>query len=367
MKKKKQDLLEVVAISLTNRCNLSCSHCGYDFLNRDKRKELPISFFVNVLKEAKGLGAHAVNITGGEIFLRKDCLDLIESAVKMGYFATLESNGTLITDSDIKRLKSLGKSIRIAISFDGITPDVHEKIRGKGTFKLTKTLLQKISKEGIPARVNTVLQNGNIKEVPDIANFAVNDLGLGFRLLPFILEYGKGACACKTDGVPYAEIEKLMDGFFYPFMREKGQLVNITIGLKMALVPIDIEGHMICPWGKSMIGVGPSGIASLCHVTNNNESFIFSDLKKESLTKIWEENEILERFRKFNPDTLKGVCGNCLAREVCRGGCRLNAFSSYGDFLAPDSQCQVVYNMGKFPEYALENLDKDCRFVLSSI
>ncbi|MFZ5982577.1 MAG: SPASM domain-containing protein, partial [Patescibacteria group bacterium] len=185
--------------------------------------------------------------------------------------------------------------------------------------------------------------------------------GIGFRLLPFILEYGKGACACKSDGVPYDEIEKLTEGFVYPFMRSHTGH-PITIGLKMALVPIDIEGHLICPWGKSMIGVGPSGVASLCHVTNNNKQFIFGDLKKERLTAIWKENRLLGQFRSFDPDTLKGVCGNCLAREVCRGGCRLNAFSSYGDFLAPDSQCQVVYNMGRFPEYALDDLEKNCSF-----
>jgi len=360
-RKAEVDSLEIVAIAFTNRCNLSCSHCGYDFLNRDKRQELPASFFVKVIKDAHDLGAKGVNITGGEIFLRKDCFELIGAAVDLGYFVTLESNGTLMTDADVKKLKAFGNKIRIAISLDGISREIHEGVRGIGTFDRTMTLLRALSEEGVPARINTVLQSGNMSEVQAIARFAVEELRIGFRLLPFILEYGKGACACKTDGVSYENIEMLTEGFLYPFMREHPS-DYITVGLNMALVPLDIEGHLACPWGKSMIGIGPSGIASLCHVSNNNEQFTFGDLKTEALADIWGQNDRLMEFRNFNVDTLKGVCGNCLARRVCRGGCRLNAFSSYRDFLAPDSQCQVVYNMGKFPAYALEDPERDCKF-----
>jgi radical SAM protein with 4Fe4S-binding SPASM domain len=362
MTRRNKNQLEVVAIAFTNRCNLDCQHCGYDRLNRDQGLELPVSFFVKLLAEALSLGAKAVNITGGEIFLRRDTFDLITKAVAMGYFVTLESNGTLITDADIAMLKTFGKQIHIAISLDGISREVHEKIRGPNTFDKTVALLRRLSEEGIPSRINTVLQIGNISEVPDIAKFAVEELGIGFRLLPFILEHGKGVCSCKTDGVPYEEIEKLNESFLYPFMRSKGKKAAITIGLKMALVPVDITGHLICPWGQSMIGVGPTGIASLCHVTNNLPEFVFGDLKETSLTEIWLNNERLKQFRTFDPDALKGVCGNCLARSVCRGGCRLSAFSNYGEFLAPDSQCQVVYNMGKFPDYALEDPDRNCRY-----
>jgi radical SAM protein with 4Fe4S-binding SPASM domain len=360
-RKRKNKTLEIIAISLTNRCNLNCTHCGYDYLNRDRNEELPVAFFEKILQEGRDLGARAVNITGGEIFLRSDTLDLIEVAAEIGYFVTLESNGTLITDDDLVRLKALGKKIRIAISLDGIKAETHEKIRGQGTFKKTMLVLEKLGKQNIPARINTVLQLGNIAEVRKITRLAVDKLGMGFRLLPFILEYGKGACSCKTDGVPYENIERLLKRFLYPVMR-KCKEIPISIGLNMAVVPLDIDGHLACPWGKSMIGVGPSGIASLCHVSNNNGQFIFGDLKKESLANIWNENKLLNEFRSFNPDNLKGVCGNCLARDVCRGGCRLNAVSSYNDFFAPDSQCQVIYNLGKFPTYALDDVKKNCHY-----
>lgn len=361
MAKKRKNSLQIVALSFTNRCNLSCTHCGYDNLNRDPRRELPIDFFIQALTEARTLGAHGVNITGGEIFLRPDCLDLVTRAAHMGYFVTLESNGTLIKDEHIHHLKTLGKKVRLAISLDGIKPETHEAVRGPNTYARTIEVLHKLSAARVPTRINTVMQRGNLNEIPNVARFAVKELGIGFRLLPFILEYGKGACVCKTDGVPYDDIERVMEGFMYPFMRSLPE-GTVTLGLKMALVPIDIEGHLICPWGQSMIGIGPSGIASLCHVTNNLEAFGFGDLKEQSLTDIWQNSPRLRQFREFDPATLKGICGNCLARNVCRGGCRLNAYASFGDFLAPDPQCQAVYELGRFPVHALEDDDWDCTY-----
>ncbi|MFH0927936.1 MAG: radical SAM protein [bacterium] len=362
MARSHKDGLEVITIAFTSRCNLACDHCVHDFLNRDSRQELPVSFFIQALKEARDIGARTVNITGGEIFIRPDCLELVSAAVAMGYSVTLDSNGTLITEANIRTLGSFRNKIRIAVSLDGITREVHEATRGPKTFEKTIATLKRLKTAGVPTRVNTVLLRRNLSEVPAIARFAVDELGIGWRLLPLIMSYGKGVCACKSDGVPYEEVEKLTKGFFYPFLRERHFPRSVSISLNVALVPVDVGGHNLCSLGKSLIGIGPSGVISSCHVGNNNREFIFGSLQEDSLSNIWRDNERLKSFRNLNPDTLKGVCGNCLARAACRGGCRVHAISSYQDFLAPDPQCQAVYNLGKFPEHALENETRDCHY-----
>ena len=112
-----------------------------------------------------------------------------------------------------------------------------------------------------------------------------------------------------------------------------------------------------------MIGISPQGKAGLCHVSSNDPNFIFGDLGKQSLKEIWENSPTLQKFRDLNPNNLHGICGNCLAREACRGGCRLHALTKYkDDFYAPDPQCQTVYNLGKFPDYAIENDEAICDY-----
>jgi radical SAM protein with 4Fe4S-binding SPASM domain len=132
----------------------------------------------------------------------------------------------------------------------------------------------------------------------------------------------------------------------------------------MALIPVDIYSHSFCPWGEAMLGVSHAGAVGLCHVAVNRGLLIFDHLKNNNIIDIWRKNEELQKFRSIDSNRLKGVCGNCLARSLCKGGCRLTAAIRYGvdDFYAPNPQCQNVYSIGEFPLYALENEGLDCSY-----
>jgi len=252
--------------------------------------------------------------------------------------------------------------LRISFSVDGFTAETHDAIRGSGSFERTMNTIRLASGRGLNVRVITVLNQSNLSEIPDMATYFAKDLGVGFRLIPNIMQYGRGVYACNSIGVPYAEARKLLEEFFFDFLREQNDDRH-SIELNPALVPIDLRFHHVCPWGINMIGIGPAGIASLCHVSNWDSRFVFGDLTKTSLSEIWTKSPLLEKYRSQDPDSLHGVCGNCLARDVCRGGCRLHAVSRYGnDDLAPDPQCQTVYDLGLFPDHALEDETLMCAY-----
>jgi len=336
-------------------------HCGNRTSDKPPAPEQPASFFADICAQAKELGAVQFNMTGGEVFVRPDCFELIESVLDLGLFVSIESNGTLLSDDHISRLADYGDKIRLSISLDGFSPESNDLIRGFGNFDKTLMALQKIAKTGIPARVITVLHEGNLHEIPEMALFVADTLGMGYRLIPSIMEYGRGVYACSQIGAKWHQINKVLDGFFYNFLRERNDDRH-SVELNTALVPIDIEFHHVCPWGSSMIGVGPNGAAGLCHVGISDERFVFGDLTEQTLEWVWTKSGELDSYRKLSGCALKGVCGNCLANEMCRGGCRVHAVSKYGDKLAPSPQCQAVYDLGQFPEYAMDDPERDCSY-----
>jgi radical SAM protein with 4Fe4S-binding SPASM domain len=353
--------LKVLAFCFTNGCNLSCAHCGCDPKGADLKNELPAAFFADICRQGRDLGAVQANITGGEAFFRHDCFDLIEDALNLGLFTTVESNGTLLTQTEISRLASYGGQIRLSISLDGFNPAVNDKIRGQGTFLKIMETLNRVAEAGIPARVISVLHGENLGQIPDMARFVVDGLGLGFRLIPSIIEYGRGVYACQQVGASWDQITQVLEGFYYDFLREHDD-DRLSVELNPALVPIEVNHkyHHVCPWGLSMIGIGPTGQAGLCHVGINDPRFTTGDLTREPLADIWEHNEVLTKFRAMTGNELLGVCGNCQARNFCRGGCRVHAINKYGGFFSPSPQCQAVYELGKFPDYALKDDTMDC-------
>lgn len=360
-----KDKLEILSIILTNRCNLKCVYCGRnENKNNDcVNRELSNNEWLEIFKDAMSVGLRRVNMTGGEIFCRKDVIDLIERTINLGLEVSIETNGTIVSKEQIEYLKKFKDHLSISISLDGINKETNDKTRGDGSFDRTFKTINIIKESGIPLRIITVLSKNNYDEIPELATTIHEKLGLGFRLLPNIIEYGKGVEANDEHGISYPRIKELMDNFYYDFLRKHNNDTDLTVELNMAIIPIDIYRHSFCPWGKAMLGIGYSGNIALCHVAADNDMFIFDNVKKTKVSDVWNNNEKLKKFKSINPDELKGVCGNCLARSLCRGGCRLHAMTKYsGDFYAPDPECQNVYDINYFPEYALEDESKDSSY-----
>ncbi len=360
-----KDSLEILSVILTNRCNLKCVYCGRNENENNSciKNELTKDEWLEIFKDAKKVGLRKVNMTGGEIFCRHDCLELIVETIKLGLEVSIETNGTIVTKNQIDYLKPFKDKLSISISLDGINRETNDLTRGNGSFDKTFKMIKIIKDSGIPLRIITVLSKNNYDEIPKLARVIHEELGLGFRLLPNIIEYGKGIKANEEHGISYPEIKKLMDEFYYDFLRKHNEDQNLSVELNMAIVPIDIYRHSFCPWGKAMLGIGYSGNVALCHVASDNKYFIFDNVRNTKISEIWKTNEKLLKYKKMEEDKLKGICGNCLARNLCRGGCRLHALTKYNyDFYAPDPECQNVYDLGYFPKYALENENKDSSY-----
>ena len=83
----------------TMRCNLHCEFCYVGTLlniEGEWREELPLDVLRRAFPEAEGL---QVSLTGGEIFMRKDILGVMEVFREKQYVCGyLTTNGTILTD-----------------------------------------------------------------------------------------------------------------------------------------------------------------------------------------------------------------------------------------------------------------------------
>ena len=103
-----------VSIEVTRRCPLECQHC-YNNLpmgDQDARsREMTTEEHFNMLDELVEMGCFWLLYTGGEIFARKDFLEIYTYAKKKGFLITLFTNGTLINGKD-RRLSGRVAALR---------------------------------------------------------------------------------------------------------------------------------------------------------------------------------------------------------------------------------------------------------------
>jgi sulfatase maturation enzyme AslB (radical SAM superfamily) len=119
-------------------CNLECRHC---FISCSPTNHtfgfLELETVRRYLEESVGLGVREYYFTGGEPFLNRDMVDILELTLHYGP-ATVLTNGTMFKHDWLKRLRQAAAdslySLEFRVSIDGFTAQDNDPIRGPGTF-----------------------------------------------------------------------------------------------------------------------------------------------------------------------------------------------------------------------------------------
>ncbi len=171
----------------TMRCNLKCQFCYVgDLLNVEGewRQELPLDTLRAAFPADEGL---QVSLTGGEIFMRKDILDVMDVFRSKGYVCGyMTTNGTIISDERAEALADLalaGFLKHISVSIDG-PGELHDRARGvERTFERTSAGLRRLqaaaARKHAPLRVsiNTTVAHETLDALDQMVDVA-GELGV---------------------------------------------------------------------------------------------------------------------------------------------------------------------------------------------
>lgn len=169
---------EYLRISVTDRCNYRCSYCmpsevfnnNYSYIAQNKI--LSYEEIIHLCSILKTIGLRKLRITGGEPLLRKNIDKLVyklktESGIDN---VSMTTNGSLLTDSKLKQLKSSGLD-SITLSLDTLDPKKTTKINGTKKHFDLDMVLTGIEKYFTTVKTNTVvIKDINDNEVLDIVN-----------------------------------------------------------------------------------------------------------------------------------------------------------------------------------------------------
>lgn len=163
--------LHTLFFEVTSRCNALCDHCG-SRCTASKKDELSPETFKKVLDGvAENFGTKAImlNITGGEPLMRKDLFEITGYADSLGFKWGLVTNGMLITDDVISKMKETHMST-ITISLDGMKK-THEEFRHvPGSFDRIISAIERLKKDDFVEHIQVtfIATKNNIFELPEV-------------------------------------------------------------------------------------------------------------------------------------------------------------------------------------------------------
>jgi MoaA/NifB/PqqE/SkfB family radical SAM enzyme len=135
-------------------CNLRCTYCDVEHLNKSMLKTRELLKMLDVFVE---MGMQQVNFIGGEPLLRADLGLLLSWAKKHRVTTVVHSNGNFVRPPDDEVLNNTD----VFITCVNGTPSTHECSRGLGTYAPTISAIELMQKHGIAVVTDMILNVSN--------------------------------------------------------------------------------------------------------------------------------------------------------------------------------------------------------------
>jgi MoaA/NifB/PqqE/SkfB family radical SAM enzyme/SAM-dependent methyltransferase len=245
-------LLQEFWIHLTNRCNLSCTHCLFSSSPVEK-DTLSFEKIVSHVNEAYALGCRLFIISGGEPLVHPELLALVEDILGYeGSEVVILTNGVLL--EKVFAGKSFSKErLHFQISLDGL-PKEHDALRGKGSFEKLESNIAWLQKEGYRFSLSVCLHPLNILSL-DAITLLVRELGASHLHFLWYFSRGRG----ENEGGISNEI--LFDALIkaYETAQKLGLVIDNFEALKTQIFAPKGTVHDGSSSGRSSLALGYDG------------------------------------------------------------------------------------------------------------
>lgn len=266
-------------LELTYRCNESCIHCynpGAALLpgERPQRQchELSTAEWKRIMNQLAEIGVFRLSLSGGEPTLRKDFLELVAHARKLGFSVVIFTNGLTISSSVFESLVRLWPH-SVEVSIYSANPELHDRITNvPKSFQRSVEFLRKMQAAGIRTTMKTPLMRLNVGGYANCRALAQSlgaDLVMDVGISPNV-DGRQSSVDLNPDFETLVALAKEVDAPTTSVNR------NHVPQRRDVMAPV-------CGAGRNILSVNPEGAITPCTAM----PFVVGSVRDDDLTEIW--------------------------------------------------------------------------------
>lgn len=346
----------VVIWNLVRRCNLTCRHCYAVSADRDFPGELAEQDIYAVMEDLRAFSVSVLVLSGGEPLLRPDLVRISRRAKAMGFYVGLSSNGTLIDETNIEDIASVGYDY-VGVSVDGLR-ETHDRFRRQaGAFDAAMRGIRLCRQRGIKVGLRFTLTQENATELAGVLALMSSE-GSDKFYLSHLNYAGRGNRHRNADAV-HQTTRQAMDGLFEHCWQQvrnhqSGEYVtgnNDADGVYLLhwvrrRFPDKVE-HLrrkLVEWGGNASGLKIANIDYLGNVHPDTfwSHYSLGNVRERPFSAIWQDrSDPLMHGLRQSPRPVQGRCARCQYLNICGGNTRVRAYQLTGDIWAEDPGCYL--------------------------
>jgi radical SAM protein with 4Fe4S-binding SPASM domain len=325
---------------ITERCNLRCAHCYQESYTG---KELSFQELLIVIEQFKDLldkvssGSRIpvrghITVTGGEPFIRKDFLDLLEvfHANRDRFSFAILTNGSFIDVHIAHQLRRLNPSF-IQVSLEG-TKLTNDKIRGPGAYESTISALTDLVRERINTMLSFTAHRHNFREFEDVARLGC-ELGVSRvwsdRFIPCGSAHAMNETELSTD-----ETREFFEVMYRAKNKAMLRFSRTEISMHRALQFLIAGGQPYrCTAGDTLITIHSNGDLYPCRRMPER----VGNVLETPLSELYFRSDFFSALRDRN--RMSEGCEECDFFSKCRGGLKCLSYARTGDPFKADPGC----------------------------
>ena len=336
----------LVIWEMTQACDLSCMHCRADAKPKRHPLELSTAEAFHLIDQVAEMRVPLFVLTGGDPLKRPDLLPIVQYTCRRGVRTSLSPSATpLLTRDAIIQLKNSGL-MRLALSLDGSTSDLHDGFRGvTGSYQQTLDAAGWCHEAGLPLQVNTTVSRYNLADLDNMVEL-LSTLRVVLWSVFFLVPTGRAQFRQMLDPDEhervFAELYGASKRVKFHIKTTEGQHYR-RYGLQQKARESDARLE------EELISRAPNGVndgKGFVFVSHTGDVYPSGFLPLSAGNVLWEPlSEIYQNSALFlslrDSSQLKGKCGRCEFNEIC-GGSRAKAYAVSRDPLAEEPCCAYM-------------------------
>jgi len=316
-----------LVLELTYRCNERCVHC---YLPSDTcLPEFSTAQIDALLGEFSSMGGLLLQLTGGELLLRKDIVEILNIVKTHGFVTSIVSNLTLLDERTLKAIVDL-QPRSVGCSIYAASAELHDAVTTiEGSFERSIHSIQLLRASGIPVIIKSPLLRFTAPHWRDIEKLA-QDLDCEYQFDLSITAKNDGGLSPLSKRVEdMAVLKDIFASRYYKLYSRDEALFTLTS-------PSPDAG--LCGAGASGLCITPDGTVRPCIGLN----LPLGRWPQNKLLEIWQSSTF---FSEFGAIRLRDIpeCRECPDSLYC-SRCPGAWHAEHGNFRKPTTYaCKLAH------------------------